>query len=115
MRREKGTGFRFGAALAAYDDTRLLVGAPSSPFGAGAAYLIDSNTGGALQTFNGTTALSFGGAFNQEFQGLDHSNAATVNMVSGVNTNQLITVGHGFNNAVANLNVNAQLAPGIQL
>src|SRR5205085_2204379 len=60
-------------------------------------------------------ALSFGGAFNQEFQGLDHSNAATVNMVSGVNTNQLITVGHGFNNAVANLNVNAQLAPGIRV
>jgi hypothetical protein len=60
-------------------------------------------------------ALSFGGAFNQEFQGLDHSNSATPVMVSGVNQNQLITVGHGFNNAVANLNINAQLAPGIRV
>ena len=60
-------------------------------------------------------ALSFGGAFNQEFQGLDHSNSANPVLVSGVNTNQLITVGHGFNNAVANLNVNAQLAPGIRV
>ena len=34
---------------------------------------------------------------------------------SGVNTNQLITIGHGFNNAVANLNVNAQIAPGIRV
>src|SRR2546423_1070376 len=30
-------------------------------------------------------ALSFGGAFTQEFQGLDHSNTATPVMVSGVN------------------------------
>jgi hypothetical protein len=60
-------------------------------------------------------ALSFGGAFNQEFQGLDHSNSAAPVLVSGVNQNQLITVGHGFNNAVANLNINAQLAPGIRV
>jgi len=60
-------------------------------------------------------ALSFGGAFNQEFQGLDHSNSANAVMVSGVNANQLITVGHGFNNAVANLNIDAQLAPGIRV
>jgi hypothetical protein len=60
-------------------------------------------------------ALSFGGAFNQEFQGLDHSNSASAVLVSGVNQNQLITVGHGFNNAVANLNINAQLAPGIRV
>jgi len=60
-------------------------------------------------------ALSFGGAFNQEFQGLDHSNSANPVLVSGVNQNQLITVGHGFNNAVANLNINAQLAPGIRV
>jgi hypothetical protein len=32
-----------------------------------------------------------------------------------VNSNQLITIGHGFNNAVANLNVNVQLAPGIRV
>lgn len=56
----QGTGPVFGSALAAYDDTRLVVGAPSNAFGAGAVYLIDTNTGAALQTFNGTTALSFG-------------------------------------------------------
>ena len=60
-------------------------------------------------------ALSFGGAFTQEFQGLQHSNAAAPLMVSGVNQNQLIGIGNGFNNAVANLNVNAQLAPGIRV
>jgi hypothetical protein len=60
-------------------------------------------------------ALSFGGAFTQEFQGLDHTNSASPNMVNNVNQNQLITIGHGFNNAVANLNVNAQLAPGIRI
>ena len=59
--------------------------------------------------------LSFGGAFTQEFQGLDHSNTASPVMVSGVNTNQLMTIGHGFNNAVANLNINAQIAPGIRV
>lgn len=60
-------------------------------------------------------ALSFGGAFTQEFQGLSHSNNANAVMVNGVNSNQLITIGHGFNNAVANLNVNAQIAPGIRV
>lgn len=60
-------------------------------------------------------ALSFGGAFNQEFQGLSHTNSATPVVVSGVNQNQLIRIGHGFNNAVANLNINAQLAPGIRV
>src|SRR5262249_23669599 len=64
--------------------------------------------------FNGFT-LSFGGAFTQEFQGLSHQNNAAAVLVSGVNSNQLITIGHGFNNAVANLNVNAQIAPGIRV
>ncbi len=65
--------------------------------------------------------LSFGGAFNQEFQGLQHANSANAVMVTPaaggaqVNNNQLIAIGHGFNNAVANLNVNAQLAPGIRV
>jgi hypothetical protein len=73
-----------------------------------------------LVPFNGFV-LSFGGAFNQEFQGLQHSNTATAVMVTPaaggtqVNNNQLISIGHGFNNAVANLNVNAQLAPGIRV
>jgi hypothetical protein len=60
-------------------------------------------------------ALSFGGAFTQEFQGLAHSNNASAVMVNNVNQNQLMTIGHGFNNAVANLNVNAQVAPGIRV
>ena len=70
--------------------------------------------------FNGFV-LSFGGAFNQEFQGLQHTNTANVVMVTPaaggtqVNNNALIPIGHGFNNAVANLNVNAQLAPGIRV
>jgi hypothetical protein len=73
-----------------------------------------------LVPFNGFV-LSFGGAFNQEFQGLQHANTASAVMVTPaaggalVNNNQLITIGHGFNNAVANLNVNAQLAPGIRV
>jgi len=60
-------------------------------------------------------ALSFGGAFTQEFQGLDHRNNANAVVVNTVNQNQLIGIGHGFNNAVANLNINAQIAPGIRL
>jgi hypothetical protein len=60
-------------------------------------------------------ALSFGGAFTQEFQGLDHKNNANAVVVSGVNQNQLMGIGHGFNNAVANLNINAQIAPGIRI
>jgi hypothetical protein len=64
--------------------------------------------------FNGF-ALSFGGAFQQDFQGLQHSNTAAPVLSNGVNTNQLINIGHGFNNAVANLNVNAQIAPGIRV
>jgi hypothetical protein len=62
-------------------------------------------------------ALSFGGAFTQEFQGLQHSNTAASVIPTGstVNSNQLISIGHGFNNAVANLNVNAQIAPGIRV
>lgn len=66
--------------------------------------------------FTGFT-LSLGGAFTQEFQGLQHSNTANPVLTGtpAVNSNQLITIGHGFNNAVANLNVNAQLAPGIRV
>ena len=60
-------------------------------------------------------ALSFGGAFTQEFQGLQHKNNAAAVLTNGVNQNQLMTIGHGFNNAVANLNVNAQIAPGIRV
>ena len=59
--------------------------------------------------------LAWGAAFTQQFQGLGHYNTATPNVVSGVNKNQLMTIGHGFNNAVANLYLNAQLAKGIRV
>ena len=59
--------------------------------------------------------LSWGGAFMQEYQGLGHSNTAAPNVVAGVNTNQLIIIGHGFNNAVANLDLGVQLAQGIRI
>ena len=59
--------------------------------------------------------LGWGAAFTQQFQGLQHKNSAAPNVVNGVNSNQLITIGNGFNNAVANLYLNAQIAPGIRL
>ena len=59
--------------------------------------------------------LGWGAAFTQQFQGLSHSNAAAPNVVNGVNRNQLQNIGHGFNNAVANLYLNAQLAKGIRV
>ena len=65
--------------------------------------------------------LNFGAAFTQQFQGLGHENTAAPRMVTGAagspatNANQLIQIGHGFNNAVANLYVNAQLAKGIRV
>ena len=59
--------------------------------------------------------LMIGGAFLQDFQSIDHSNTATPNVVGGVNQNQLADIGPGFNNAVANLYVTAQLARGISV
>jgi hypothetical protein len=59
--------------------------------------------------------LSIGAAFSQEYQGLQHVNTAQPIMLSGVNSNQLMVIGHGFNNAVANLYLNAQLAKGVRV
>jgi hypothetical protein len=59
--------------------------------------------------------LAWGAAFTQQFQGLGHSNTASPVLKNNVNTNQLMTLGHGFNNAVANLYLNAQLAKGIRV
>ena len=56
-------------------------------------------------TFQGTRVV-FGGAFRQDFQGLSHSNTSPT---------PLINLGHGFNNAVANLNLDVQLAKGIRV
>lgn len=59
--------------------------------------------------------LSWGAAFAQEFQSLQHTNTAAAKVVSGVDQNKLIKIGAGFNNAVANLFTNVQLAPGIRI
>jgi hypothetical protein len=64
--------------------------------------------------------ISWGAGFTQQFQGLDHSNTAgivTKKDAAGkdYNANQLIRIGHGFNNAEANLYLNAQLAKGIRV
>jgi hypothetical protein len=59
--------------------------------------------------------MDWGAGFKQDFQGLTHSNQSTAVIVGGVNTNQLMNVGNGFNTASANLNLNAQVAPGIRL
>lgn len=60
-------------------------------------------------------SLQWGAAFTQEFQGLRHGNSAAPRVVNGTDLNQLITIGNGFNNAVANLYLDAQVAPGIRV
>ncbi len=59
--------------------------------------------------------LSWGAAFTQQFQNLEHSNNAAPVIVSGTNVNQLIDIGSGFNNADANLYLDAQLARGTRV
>jgi hypothetical protein len=59
--------------------------------------------------------MDFGAAFTAQFQGLKHQNAAEPNVVNGVNANQLIEIGNGFNNSTANLYLHAQLAEGIRV
>src|SRR5262245_19030410 len=59
--------------------------------------------------------IQWGAAFTQQFQGLRHENNATPVMVGPNNINQLITIGSGFNNADANLYLDAQLAKGTRV
>ncbi|MEO6236775.1 MAG: hypothetical protein ABIQ52_07215, partial [Vicinamibacterales bacterium] len=59
--------------------------------------------------------LDFGAAFTSQIQNLSHSNTAVPVMVNGVNTNRLADIGLGFNTSTANVNVHAQLAPGIRV
>ena len=58
--------------------------------------------------------LDFGAGFTSQIQNLSHSNTATAN-VNGVDANQLADIGLGFNNSTANVNLHAQLAPGIRV
>ena len=64
--------------------------------------------------------LAWGGAFAQQFQNLTHQNSAAPKMAKDAagkdyNQNALIPIGSGFNNANANLYLNAQLARGIRV
>jgi hypothetical protein len=59
--------------------------------------------------------VGWGAAFTQDFQNLTHSNTAAPVLVGGVNSNQLIAIGPGFTTAMANLNLDVQLAQGIHV
>ena len=59
--------------------------------------------------------IDFGAAFTSQVQNVTHRNTALPNVVNNVNTNQLADIGFGFNNSTANLNLHAQLAPGIRV
>ena len=60
--------------------------------------------------------VNVGGNFTQDFQGLSHQNNATAIYNSdSVNTNRLISLTNGFNLAMANLNITAQLEDGIRM
>lgn len=65
-------------------------------------------------TFGGLK-VKVGGNFSQDFQSLQHENNATSIMDEGVNKNQLIALTNGFNLAMANLNIDAQLSDGIRM
>lgn len=66
--------------------------------------------------------IQWGAAFAQQFQGLTHENtaqplsqAASGTAAALANRNQLQNFGNGFNNAVANAYLHAQLAKGIRI
>jgi hypothetical protein len=59
--------------------------------------------------------VGFGAAFTQDFQNLTHTNTATPVLVNGVNKNALMQIGPGFTTAMANLDMNVQLAQGIRV
>ncbi|HPX05793.1 MAG TPA: hypothetical protein PLC17_07650 [Tenuifilaceae bacterium] len=61
--------------------------------------------------------VRIGGNFTQSFQSLDHSNKALPNIdpVSGADRNKLLSLTPGFNTAVANLNIDVQLADGVRM
>jgi len=59
--------------------------------------------------------IQWGAAFAQQFQHLTHDNSAVPVIVGGVDKNQLIDIGPGFNNADANLFLDAQIERGIRV
>jgi len=56
-----------------------------------------------------------GGNFTQDFQSLTDQNNSTPVFVGGVDANKLAKLKPGFNLAMANLNVDVQLADGIRM
>ena len=64
--------------------------------------------------FNGLK-VQIGGGFTQDFQSLTHHNSADEVLVAGKNINELIGLKPGFNLAMANLNIDVQLADGIRM
>lgn len=63
----------------------------------------------------GGMKVKIGGNFTQDFQGLSQQNNATPVISNGINTNQLASITNGFNLAMANLNIDAQLEDGIRM
>lgn len=59
--------------------------------------------------------LLLGGAFTQQFQDIRDRNTAAPNLSNGTDMNRLVEIGPGFNNAVANLYLTAQLARGVSV
>jgi hypothetical protein len=60
--------------------------------------------------------LDLGASFLQSYQNLSHSNTALSAVgTDGADANQLADIGGGFNLAAANLNLSAQLTPGIKV
>ncbi len=60
--------------------------------------------------------VRLGGNFTQDFQALGHENNATpVFDANGVNTTKLAGITNGFNLAMANMNIDAQLDDGIRM
>lgn len=67
--------------------------------------------------FNGIH-VRLGGAFTQQFQALDHSNQYTTDNANSDSPDEdlyLVGIRNGFNNAVANFNIDVQLADGVRL
>jgi hypothetical protein len=59
--------------------------------------------------------VRIGGNFTQDFQALKQQNNAVFVNAAGSNANELVRLIDGFNLAMANLNIDAQLANGVRL
>jgi hypothetical protein len=63
--------------------------------------------------FDGELKLRIGANFTQQYQSLKHSNSE--NMVGEVNKNALYDLAPGFNLAMANFNIDAQITDGVRV